>query len=151
MPDNKNQNIKKTANRQSSTKAKDGAQKNLMYDKAEHYFKCSARERAVFEAGIKLGAIYHQFVGTPVSNSNVEVLEKAIEDGVRIQPFVSDVIVKIDRDKLKNKNDEYDYDSLSGNMLDVKLVINYKNKMITAKLEFIKELNYPLMYVSTIQ
>jgi len=55
---------------------------------AANYFNCSERERAVFEAGIKLGTIYHQFVGTPVAAANVEILERAIEDGVRVQPFV---------------------------------------------------------------
>nr|WP_277770666.1 dihydroneopterin aldolase family protein [Thermoplasma acidophilum] len=30
-----------------------------MKDPASHYFKCTPRERAVFEAGIKLGTVYH--------------------------------------------------------------------------------------------
>ena len=37
---------------------------------AAGYFNCSLKERAVFESGIKLGTIYHQFVGTPLSSSN---------------------------------------------------------------------------------
>ncbi len=31
----------------------------------------SDREQAVFEAGIKLGALYHQWVGTPISRASV--------------------------------------------------------------------------------
>ncbi len=120
-------------------------------DKAEKFFNCTTRERAAFEAGIKLGSIYHQFVGTPVSKANVEVLERAIEDGVRIQPFVENVSVKIERDRLKNKHDEYDYDSLTGNMLDVELKIKYKNSVTIGHLKFIKELNYPLMYISELK
>ena len=112
------------------------------YDKAEKYFQCTDNERAAFEAGIKLGYIYHQFVGTPVSKANISALESAIEDGVRIQPFVEDVSVKIQRDKLKNKHDEYDYESLTGNMFNVQLKIKYRNSAASARLEFVKDLNY---------
>ncbi|MBR1452331.1 MAG: hypothetical protein IJ592_02405, partial [Candidatus Methanomethylophilaceae archaeon] len=31
---------------------------------ANQRFSCTERERAVFEAGIKMATIYHQFVGT---------------------------------------------------------------------------------------
>src|SRR5512140_1098788 len=83
---------------------------------ASSYFKGSLRERAVFEAGIKLGTIYHQFVGTPLCAANVDILERAIEDGVRVQPFVKDVEVHIDRSTLrKKKRDEFDYQTLHGN------------------------------------
>ena len=90
---------------------------------AARYFNCSERERAVFEAGIKLGTIYHQFVGTPVAAANVDILEKAIEDGVRVQPFVKDVRVVISREALRRRKDEFDYQTLTGNMLNVELTI----------------------------
>jgi hypothetical protein len=32
-------------------------------DVADSYFSCTDSERAAFEAGIKLGTVYHQFVG----------------------------------------------------------------------------------------
>ena len=120
-------------------------------DKAEKYFNCTDSERAAFEAGIKLGSIFHQNVGTPISKANVKVLEQAIKGGVQIQPFVDDVTIAIDRGKLKNKHDEYDYDSLTGNMLKVNLKIKYRNVVAHAKLEYIQELNYPLMYISSIK
>ncbi|HIQ32623.1 MAG TPA: dihydroneopterin aldolase, partial [Methanothermococcus okinawensis] len=45
----------------------------------KRYFKnLTPRERAVFEGGITLGALFHQFVGTPVSLKNREILERAI-------------------------------------------------------------------------
>jgi hypothetical protein len=128
-----------------------GKSEEKVYDKAETYFNCTPDQRAAFEAGIKLGAIYHQFVGTPVSQSNAEILERAIEDGVRIQPFVHNVSVKINRDKLKNKHDEYDYDSLTGNMLDVRLEIRYKDTTAVSQLRYINDLNYPLMYISSLK
>jgi hypothetical protein len=124
---------------------------NYATDKANRYFNCTDRERAVFEAGIKLGSIYHQFVGTPVSKVNVEVLERAITEGVRIQPYVKNVEIKIKQDKLGNKRDEYDYDSLSGDMLKVHLEIQYRNSRAVAHLEYIEDINYPLMYISSIE
>lgn len=41
----------------------------------DSYFKnLSDRERAVFEGGISLGALFHQFVGTPVSEKTKKSL-----------------------------------------------------------------------------
>ena len=124
---------------------------NKIFDKAEKYFNCTDRERAAFEAGVKLGSIFHQYVGTPISTVNVTGLEHAITSGVLIQPFVEDVTVKIDRDVLKNKHHEYDYDSLTGNMLNVQLIIKYRNSRAFARLEYIKKLHYPLMYITSIK
>jgi hypothetical protein len=102
----------------------------------------------VFEAGIKLGTIYHQFVGTPVCAANVEILERAIEDGVRVQPFVKEVEVHIDRSTLrKRKRDEFDYQTLQGNMLRVRLI---ENVSVLAEMRYVEELRYPLMFVADI-
>jgi hypothetical protein len=117
---------------------------------AAKYFNCSESERAVFESGIKLGTIYHQFVGTPLSSSNVESLEKAIEEGVRVQPFVKDVEVHIKRKVLRGKKDEYDYQTLTGPMLEVRLTIEIDGVMVVSGMRYIDELHYPLMYVSSI-
>ncbi|MCX8174493.1 MAG: dihydroneopterin aldolase family protein [Thermoplasmata archaeon] len=120
-------------------------------DRAKKYFRCTARERACFEAGIKLATVYHQFVGTPVSMENVESLERAIENGVRIQPFVKDVQVRISREKLRAKRDEYDYLTLTGSMLKVVLVIKYENVEVTAEMRYIEEMDYPLMIVNDVR
>jgi len=117
---------------------------------AVEYFKCTKRERAVFEAGIKLGTVYHQFIGTPVSASNVRSLEKAIEEGVKVQPFVDDVEVRIDRESLRRKRNEYDYQSLTGTMLDVRVRIRIGEVFVVARMRYIEELNYPLMFVEKI-
>jgi len=118
---------------------------------AANYFNCSERERAVFEAGIKMGTIYHQFVGTPVAAANVEILEKAIEDGVRVQPFVKDVKVQISRDALRRKKDEFDYQTLTGNMLNVELTIAVGSTVVIAAMDFKDDLRYPLMYVRSVE
>lgn len=118
---------------------------------ADRYFACSDSERAAFEAGIKLGTIYHQFVGVPLSVENVETLERAIEAGSSVQPFVEDVKVRIDRSKLKKKRGEYDYVSLTGDMLDVRLTVAYKSARVRASMRYIKEIDYPLMYIENVE
>ncbi|MGC8610497.1 MAG: dihydroneopterin aldolase family protein [Thermoplasmata archaeon] len=122
-----------------------------MDDPASKYFNCNDRERAVFEAGIKLGTIYHQFIGTPVSASNIDILEKAIEESIKIQPFVYDVKVKINRQIIKKKKGIYKYKTLTGDMLNIELKIKYNNVIAVCKMEYIKEMNYPLMYVVDIK
>ena len=119
-------------------------------ERAAKYFNCTMRERAVFEAGIKLGTIYHQFVGAPLCAANVDILERAIEDGVKVQPFVEDVKVRIDRRALRKKKDAYDYQTLTGPMMNVVLKIRVESVRVTAEMRFIEELNYPLMYVSEV-
>lgn len=118
---------------------------------AADMFSCTVRERAMFEAGIKMGTIYHQFVGVPVDLSSVEILERSIEQGVRVQPYVDDVHVHIDRSHFRPKKDEYGYMSLTGNMLDVKLVIKIDDVKVTAEMRYVKELNYPLMFISDVE
>jgi hypothetical protein len=90
-------------------------------------------------------------VGTPVCAASVEILERAIEDGVRVQPFVKEVDVHIDRSTLrKKKRDEYDYQTLHGNMLRVRLRIQIENVSVLAEMRYIDELRYPLMFISEI-
>ncbi|MBI0583162.1 MAG: dihydroneopterin aldolase family protein [Methanomassiliicoccus sp.] len=120
-------------------------------EKATGYFRCTDRERAVFEAGIKLAAVYHQFIGTPVSASNVESLERAIEEGVKVQPFVRSVRVHIQRDRLKRKRNEYDYQSLTGEMLDMKVTIRIGKVEAVGEMRYIEDIHYPLMYISSIE
>lgn len=119
--------------------------------KAADMFNCTVRERAMFEAGIKMGTIYHQFVGVPVDLSNVDILERSIEQGVLVQPYVEDVKVHIDRSHFRPKSDEYGYMSLTGNMLDVMLVIVIDDIRVTAEMRYLKDLNYPLMFISDVE
>ena len=120
-------------------------------DIAKKYFKCTAGERAAFEAGIKLGTIYHQFVGTPLSLENVGYLEKAIEESVKVQPFVKSVRVKIDRSRITKKQGFYKYLTLHGDMLNIDLEVQYEDKIAVCKLEYVKEMDYPLMYIKEIR
>jgi hypothetical protein len=120
-------------------------------ERAASYFQCTVRERAVFDAVFKLAAVYHQFVGAPVSASNVESLERAIEHGVMVQPFVESVSVHIHRESLRRKKNEYDYQSLTGDMLDVSVVIKIEDVRVKGRLRYVEEIKYPLMYVERIE
>jgi len=118
---------------------------------AEEFFECTDSERATFEAGIKLGTIYHQFVGTPINKTNVKLLETAIAEGTKIQPFVRDAEVHISREELKMKKSEFNYVSLRGDMLNVRLVVEYKGYRVVAGMRYIPKIDYPLMFVEKVE
>lgn len=73
-----------------------------------------------------------------------------MEDSLRLQPAIEDVDVDIRFDKLEESMTEFDYTSLTGDMLDVKIYTKVDNVKATIRIEFIEELNYPLMYVEEI-
>ncbi|MCX9010161.1 MAG: dihydroneopterin aldolase family protein [Candidatus Methanoperedens sp.] len=110
------------------------------------------RDRAVFEAGIKLGALYHQFVGTPINLETIDDLERTIEQSVALQPYVRSVSVSIDREMVQKKqNPKFMYCELEGRMLNVSLQILYKNTIAYAELEHDEGLDYPMMSVKKIE
>lgn len=116
-------------------------------EEADSLFVCDDSERAAFEAGIKLGTAYHQFVGTPVDLDSVETLERAMRESLMVQPHVEDVKVRISRDRFPEREDLYSYVSLTGDMLDVSLVIRTASTRLRARMRYVAELDYPLMYV----
>ena len=101
------------------------------------------RDRAIFEAGIKLGALYHQWVGTPISKTSAGSIESAIEKAVILQPFVERITVRIDR-TLMTQN-IFGYSELSGLMFDVEIVTRVGFTYCRARLA--PENGYPLMQV----
>lgn len=120
-------------------------------DVDEKYFKnISPRERAIFEGAITMGALFHQFDGTPISLNTAESLENAIKEAMELQPCIKKVEVKINRQILKDIENEFQYVSLSGDMLDVKVISEYDGQLAIIRLEFVKELDYPLMYVEKV-
>lgn len=117
----------------------------------EYFSNITSRERAIFEGAISMGALFHQFVGTPVNRNTKEGLEKAMEDSLSLQPAIEKVEVEIRFDKLEESMTEFDYTSLTGDMLDVKIHTKVDDALAIIKIEFIEELNYPLMYVEDIE
>ena len=113
-------------------------------------FKCTARDRACYEAGIKMGTIYHQFVGTPVNLVSIHDLEKAIERSILVQPFVVDVKVKIICDKLSESGDRYSYVSLTGEMIDAVVTLRLDDVTVVSEMRYDEEMGYPLMFISDI-
>jgi len=120
-------------------------------DVDEKYFNnISHRERAIFEGGITMGALFHQFDGTPVNLKSVKSLEEAMEKAMELQPCVDKVEVTINRDMLQDIENEYEYTSLNGNMLDVKVVSLFGDSKAVIRMKFMEELDYPLMYVEEV-
>ena len=68
-----------------------------------------------------MGALFHQFVGTPVNNQTKKSLEDAMRNSLNLQPAIEDVEVNIDFTRLEDAMSEFDYTSLTGDMLDVKI------------------------------
>lgn len=118
-----------------------------MVDEAASYFHCTDRERAIFEAGIKLGSIYHQYVGVPMNQSNIDAMEQAIQKSVMVQPFVKSATVRIDRNMVKKSTGHYKYGTLKGEMLNVTLEVEYNNQSVRARMEYVEKLDYPLMFL----
>ena len=101
------------------------------------------REQAIFEAGIKLGALYHQWVGTPISRRSAASVETAIEKAVILQPFVEEITVRLDRD-LMTEN-AFGYSELPGLMFDVEIMTRVGFSYCRARLS--PEDGYPLMEI----
>ncbi|NYT06516.1 MAG: hypothetical protein GKC04_09175 [Methanomicrobiales archaeon] len=98
---------------------------------------------AAFEAGIKLGALYHQWVGTPISPQTAPTVEQAIERAVALQPCVESVRVRIDTSLMAPN--AFGYSELSGSMFDVAITTRVRGTACSAQLKF--EDGYPMMRI----
>ena len=106
------------------------------------------RDNALFEAGIKLGALYHQFTGAPVNISTVDSLEQAIKESISVQPYVEKISVTIDRDMVTGRTGEkFRYCELEGRMLDVEARITFGGTTAIVGLKYDQSLDYPLMRI----
>jgi hypothetical protein len=101
------------------------------------------RDQAVFEAGIKLGALYHQWVGTPISRKSAASVESAIEQAVILQPFVEEITVRLDRN-LMTEN-KFGYSELTGLMFEVDIVTRVG--FIYCRARLAPHDGYPLMQI----
>jgi len=114
--------------------------------------KITDRDQALFEAGIKLGALYHQFVGMPLSPAGITAAESAIEKSISAQPYVERVKVKIDESRVqKELNEKYQYTELKGPMLTVQAVIHYQTAHVSVSIRYDETLDYPLMKIDKIE
>lgn len=99
--------------------------------------------QAAFEAGIKLGALYHQWVGTPISPETAHTVEAAIENAVGLQPFVEGITVRIDTGLMVLNS--FGYSELAGKMFDVMITTKVGEARCVAELAL--ENDYPLMKI----
>ena len=113
-------------------------------------FACGDRERALFEAGIKMGTVYHQFVGMPFSSKTIGELERSMEEAISVQPYVESVRIRVDPG-CDRGSDRYSYFSLTGDMIDAVVTVRVGSERVTAEMRYDPELDYPLMFVSDIQ
>jgi len=124
-------------------------------NKEKIYFSpnLSHRERASFETGIKLGALYHILSGIPISSDEkiINSIERGFEATISCQPFVKSVRIQLDRDKIVGtKFSEFDYDEITGKIIRAEVVLKYENIEVIAKIDWIEEMQYPLMYIERI-
>ncbi|MHA1754446.1 MAG: dihydroneopterin aldolase family protein [Candidatus Odinarchaeia archaeon] len=122
-------------------------------DLASKFFnnKITARDRAIFEAGIKIGAAYHQFIGTPLPKDfeGIRVIEKAIEESLKAQPWVKEAKVTIIANK--NKCGEYSYGEVNRRNLYINVLVEYHDIEVEVELKYNKELAYPLAIIKNIK
>ena len=101
-------------------------------------------QEACFEAGIKFGSLYHQFAGTPVSQSSTRSLEAAMAESIENQPHCERVDVTIHDDRVADAIDhENGYTELTGSLMDVEMRIEYED--VVARTRMAMEDGYPLM------
>lgn len=102
-------------------------------------------EKACFEAGIKLGALYHQFVGTPITESSVPSLETAIREAVESQRYVREASVSVEG----VDHNRFEYDELEGTMLDVCVVVEKDGVVVEASMD--EQDGYPMMRLDEVR
>ncbi|MHA2400214.1 MAG: dihydroneopterin aldolase family protein, partial [Promethearchaeota archaeon] len=77
---------------------------------------------------------------------------RGFEAAISCQPFVESVNIVLDRSKIVGtKFTEFDYDEISGKIISAEVVLKYENIEIIAKIDWIEEMQYPLMYIEKIR
>jgi hypothetical protein len=114
----------------------------------------TSRDRAIFELGIKLGALYHISMGMPISKDpkTISSIETGLARSIRSQPYVTDVEVIINQEKGEGtKTHEFDYSQINPSTLEAIIQLKYQNIEVTGVIEWNEEMHYPLMYIKEIQ
>jgi hypothetical protein len=104
-------------------------------------------ERACFETGIKLGSLYHQFAGTPVSPGSAGSLARAIEESIENQPHCESVAVEMDEAAIADAAADHGYTEFTGRFAEVEVVVDYDGTEVVASMAM--QDGYPLMGVES--
>jgi len=113
----------------------------------------TARERAIFEGGIALGAICHQFSGLPVSPEKrvLSAVEHAVVECMRLTPYKKKIKIKINPKMLRKiGKTPYYYQTLEEKNLDLTVVASYAGVDATVRMKYFPRLGFPLMYVEKV-
>lgn len=114
-------------------------------------FNCTDGERAAFEAGIKLGSLFHQFIGVPIDRDNVSDIERAMTSAVSTQPHVLEAKVSIDREEMMGSLSNLGYCPLNGKMIRARVKVEINGVKCSAVLEYDRYLDYPLMWIDSLK
>ena len=116
-----------------------------------HRAPLSRREALLFEAGVKLGGVFHQYLGIPITPRTAAGLARAIERAVRLQPYVARVRVRIDPARGGPVGTgKFAYRYLTAEMLDVTVGLVDGPEEVEARLAHRPDLRYPLMSVTRV-
>jgi dihydroneopterin aldolase len=115
-----------------------------------HPARLSPREALLFEAGIKLGGIFHQYLGIPVSRRTATALARSIEAAVALQPFVEKVRVRIEPGRGgATGRGRFGYRYVTAEMVDARVTLVHGAARVVARLSYRRDLRYPLMRVES--
>jgi dihydroneopterin aldolase len=115
-----------------------------------HTAALTSREALLFEAGIKLGGIFHQYLGIPVSPKTANALARSIEAAVALQPFVERVQVRIRPAKGGAAGrGRFGYRYITAEMIDARVTLSDGATRVVARLSYRPDLRYPLMHVES--
>ena len=113
--------------------------------------RLSRREALLFEAGIKLGGVFHQYLGIPVTRRTAPALARAIAAAIELQPYVRSARVRIDVAAAGPAGrGRFAYRYLTPEMLDVAVELADGPVSVRARLRHRRDLRYPLMRVERI-
>lgn len=117
---------------------------------AVHPATLTSREALLFEAGIKLGGIFHQYLGIPVSPHTAGALARSIEAAVALQPFVERVKVRIvpGHGGAVGRG-RFGYRYVTAEMIDARVTLTDGATRVVARLSYRADLRYPLMRVES--
>jgi dihydroneopterin aldolase len=113
-----------------------------------HRARLSRREALLFEAGVKLGGVFHQYLGIPISPRTAPGVERMIERAVALQPDVVEVRASIDSSRGgRLGRGRFAYRYLTPEMIDVTVRLRDGPEEVEARLRHRADLRYPLMSV----
>ncbi|HXW66610.1 MAG TPA: dihydroneopterin aldolase family protein [Thermoplasmata archaeon] len=116
-----------------------------------HRATLTRREALLFEAGVKLGGLFHQYFGMPVAPRTARGIARTIERAVALQPFVVRVRARVRPERGGPVGPgRFAYRYLSPEMLEVVVELRDGPITVTARLEHRTDLRYPLMSVERV-